>query len=177
MRRAIWASNSVAFTINDPRIEPVPFSGCWIWKGAVQDRHAVDMRARGTVLRYTTQMPAYRAFYEKQCGAIDGYSLHHTCHTPLCCNPDHLEPMTRKEHALHHFGETGAGRTAATHRAKTCCPRCGNAYTKELASRRCKTCTNARRKEQTQNISNERRAARNAYKLAWKRRKSMELAV
>lgn len=177
MRRAIWASNPVAFTINDPRIEPVPFSGCWIWKGAVQDRHAPDIQARGTVFRDAIQMPAYRAFYEKHRGFIHGLILHHTCYTPLCCNPDHLEVMTREEHAQHHFPMTGPSRTAARHRAKVCCPQCGGAYVKTTECRRCVSCTNARRKENNRHISDERRAARNAYKLAWKRRKRMELAV
>jgi len=114
--------------------------------GAVQDRHAPDTRARGTVLRKAVQMPAYRAFYEKRYGSAAGLALHHVCGTPLCCNPDHLQPMTSEDHAMHHFHETGAYRTASAHRAKKNCPRCGGEYTFKAGSRRCVPCRNERQR-------------------------------
>jgi len=174
MRTAIWASNPVAFTVHDPRIQTVPFSGCWIWMSAVQNRHAPDSRARGTVLRNAVQMPAYRAFYEKRHGSVAGLSLHHTCHTPLCCNPDHLEPMTKEQHALHHFEETGVYRIASAHRAKMTCPNCGSGYTFDGRSRQCVPCRNERQRIRWQEMPEQQKAKYRAYKAAWKRAKAAQ---
>ncbi len=42
----------------------------------------------------------HRLYYERELGPIDpGKELHHLCFQPKCCNPDHLQPVTRAEHA------------------------------------------------------------------------------
>jgi HNH endonuclease len=41
---------------------------------------------------------AHRFFYEQASGPVpEGMDLDHLCRVPLCCNPDHLEPVTRAE--------------------------------------------------------------------------------
>ncbi len=68
---------------------PEPFSGCWLWIGAVSGGKwggyglmRVDRRNRQAhrvswELRYGVEIPV-------------GYQCCHTCDTPGCVNPDHL---------------------------------------------------------------------------------------
>jgi hypothetical protein len=32
----------------------------------------------------------------------EGHHLHHTCETPGCCNPAHLEPLSPGDHVRKH---------------------------------------------------------------------------
>jgi len=74
---------------------------CWIW-----------MRGRGSINEYGLQYgvarrpgegiptSSHRYVYEKIIGADsipDGYDLDHLCRITLCCNPDHIEPVTHEE--------------------------------------------------------------------------------
>jgi hypothetical protein len=44
-----------------------------------------------------------RFIYEEVVGPIPAaHELHHRCENPRCVNPDHLEPVTRAEHAKRH---------------------------------------------------------------------------
>jgi hypothetical protein len=44
-------------------------------------------------------MPAHRLICEQLRGPIpDGLELHHKCENTRCVNPDHMEPLTPKEH-------------------------------------------------------------------------------
>lgn len=64
----------------------------------------------------------YNRLYLRLFGPIpEGLELHHICEEPACCNPWHLEPLTRKEHARISPDH------AKHHREKTHCPR-GHAY-------------------------------------------------
>ena len=48
----------------------------------------------------------YRIEWEKVNGPLPlGMVLHHTCETVWCVNLEHLEPMTRAEHAAIHLAE------------------------------------------------------------------------
>jgi hypothetical protein len=72
-------------------------SPCWIWCGAV------DKLGYGRTMtcRNGKNVPAlaHRVYYEQRFGGIPpNMDLHHRCETPACCNPDHLEPLTRTEH-------------------------------------------------------------------------------
>ncbi len=43
----------------------------------------------------------HRVMYEHWVGPIEvGLELDHLCRTKACCNPDHLEPVTRSENLL-----------------------------------------------------------------------------
>lgn len=62
-------------------------SGCWLWQGRQHKGYAVSGGRH-----------VHRRMYEQHVGAIpEGLELDHLCETPLCVNPDHLEPVTRKE--------------------------------------------------------------------------------
>lgn len=74
-------------------------TGCWLWAGASNPegygRIWVEDR-----LGYT-----HRVAYEAFVGPIpDGYDIDHLCRNRGCCNPDHLEAVTRRTNLLR--GET-----------------------------------------------------------------------
>lgn len=67
-------------------------TGCWIWQRA-KDRHGYGL---AHVNRKT--LPAHRMIYQRLVGPIpQGLDLDHLCRTPLCVNPEHLEPVSRAE--------------------------------------------------------------------------------
>lgn len=48
-----------------------------------------------------TTKPAHRIAYELEVGPIpDGKVLDHLCRNPPCCNPAHLDPVTRRVNTL-----------------------------------------------------------------------------
>lgn len=74
------------------KIEDRAFSTpCHIWQGPL---HRSGYGNAGNGL-------AHRVFYERHKGKIPpGLDLHHLCKEKLCVNPDHLKPLSRREHAL-----------------------------------------------------------------------------
>lgn len=65
-------------------------NGCWVW----QHGRAVN----GKYGRTKSKHYSHRVYYEKFVGPIPkGLSLDHLCQNTLCCNPDHLEPVTKGE--------------------------------------------------------------------------------
>ena len=73
-------------------------SGCWHWTAAkMSDGYGawsfVDID-RGKQRSLRAHRFAYWAIY----GDLSKPELHHTCNEKICVNPDHLKPMTRKEH-------------------------------------------------------------------------------
>lgn len=82
----------------DPRLSarfwskctPEPNSGCWLWFGARSDQGYGVIRIDWE-LRY-----AHRLAYERLVGAIPhALDIDHRCRNRACCNPAHLEPVTR----------------------------------------------------------------------------------
>ena len=73
---------------------PEPNSGCWIYFGSDNGNgYGAFTEAKGKTRRY-----AHRIAYEELRGPIPpGLELDHLCNTRCCCNPDHLEPVTRAE--------------------------------------------------------------------------------
>lgn len=64
---------------------------CWLWAGQL-DNYGYGIRGR--------QGKAHRLAYEIFVGPIpDGHEIHHTCDVKSCVNPEHLEAITRAEHA------------------------------------------------------------------------------
>lgn len=71
---------------------------CWIWVHRVSKRsgHALVMVG-------TRRIGAHCANYEQLVGPIpQDHGLHHLCEQPACVNPEHLQPLTRREHIVAH---------------------------------------------------------------------------
>ena len=67
---------------------------CWLFQGGLtKDGYGVIGRGR----RGEGSVYAHRAAWELLVGPIpDGLEIDHLCRVRSCCNPDHLEPVTRK---------------------------------------------------------------------------------
>lgn len=68
-----------------------PYKDCWIWNGAsAQGYGSMHYKGKTGVV--------HRILWELVNGKIaDSYDLHHKCEIRLCCNPQHLEPMSRSD--------------------------------------------------------------------------------
>jgi HNH endonuclease len=90
---------------------------CWIWNGCLYPG------GYGQVVIAQRKHRTHRVLYEAMRGPIPvGFELDHLCRTPACCNPNHLEVVTKRENILRGRG------TSAVNARKTCCPRCGAEY-------------------------------------------------
>lgn len=124
--------------------------GCWEWLGdhspngypyTVREKQGENKgKRRG----------AHRVAYEYLKGSIpEGFDLDHLCRNRGCVNPDHLEPVTRRENLLR-------GKTIPAHNIKkTHCPR-GHSYegvnlrierTVSGVGRACRECKRRRNRE------------------------------
>ncbi len=114
----------------------VKLESCWVWRTNA-DYPSVTWFDRRTW--------AHRLAYELFRGKIpNGLQLDHLCRNRKCVNPDHLEPVTRKENIR---------RGICHHRGITHCPK-GHEYTEENTyrsktknHRSCKTCLRAKGRE------------------------------
>jgi hypothetical protein len=105
-------------------ISPCPNTGCWFWLGAVKDNGYGSFHpTRGSAAN------VHRAAYQAVKGPVPaGLELDHTCRVRLCCNPDHLEPVTRQVNCKRSpLLKAWAAQMAERQRAKTHCPR-GHPY-------------------------------------------------
>ena len=70
---------------------------CWIWQGFLLSSGYALKQVAGR------RLPAHRWYYETANGSIPfGLHLHHLCEVGACVNPDHLLPVTVKEHMRLH---------------------------------------------------------------------------
>jgi hypothetical protein len=76
---------------------------CWLWTGAKTRKY------NGYGLfwpeRRTTRT-AHSVAFELTYGYKPKEDVHHTCRVRLCCNPNHLDDLTRKEHMQETFNIT-----------------------------------------------------------------------
>jgi hypothetical protein len=80
-------------------------SGCWEWQGA---RSNAGYGTHGRV-------KVHRFVFEVLRGPIPpGMDLHHTCENPPCCNPEHIEMMTKGDHTAHHAALRRAAARSST---------------------------------------------------------------
>src|SRR3990167_4799453 len=74
----------------DDLIQIVPWSGCWIWMGALSKNGYGNVHVR------PKNITAHRYVYTQVRGAIpSNLDLDHLCRVRCCVNPDHLQPVTR----------------------------------------------------------------------------------
>jgi hypothetical protein len=115
----------------------VDLEGCWGWTGMVNESGYGMVRTDGR-----TKRRAHRVIWERYKGKIPpGMILHHKCQNRRCCNPDHLQMVTRAEHQALHMRPTNN--------------RCGkgheftpeNTYIRTGGTRVCRQCANERIKE------------------------------
>lgn len=81
----------------EAKVERIPFMGCWIWTGALNERGygLIGRGARGQGME-----KAHRLSYRLHKGEIpDGNVIMHKCGNPTCVNPWHLVAGTQKENA------------------------------------------------------------------------------
>ena len=83
--------------------------GCWLWTGSTfkngygQTTHelAFDPSYRNGRPNGGRRTSSHRAVYELFKGRIpEGLQIDHRCEVKLCCNPDHLEAVTRSVNLL-----------------------------------------------------------------------------
>lgn len=105
-----------------------PDSPCIIWNGPTRKGYG---KAPGGHL-------AHRATYQEARGEIpQGLELDHLCRTPLCVNPDHLEPVTRAENMRRRYEDYT--RCVNGHEFTV-----ANTYIRPTGYRDCRTCIRER---------------------------------
>lgn len=88
--------------------------GCWIWTASLRDGY-------GQVRQGGSTRGAHRVVYELLVGDVEpDLDLDHLCRRRHCVNPDHLQPVTRRENLerspITHVGLAMRGhRVAARH--------------------------------------------------------------
>jgi len=126
-------------------------AGCLQWTGAVTSKGYGNVVIKvGGHKRY---LPPHRVIFVVERGAIAAtLEIDHKCRNRLCCNPEHLEPVTTAENTRrgHSF--------AAVNGAKTHC-KYGHEFTEEntwrspsTGRRKCRTCQKARRSKRYREV-------------------------
>ena len=117
---------------------------CWFWLGAK------GAAGYGNLKYKQRTIPAHRAAYETFVGPIpEGLHIDHLCRQPGCINPEHLEPVTKRENE-----RRGIRGLLTTH-----CP-AGHAYDEANTyyygeQRHCRTC----RRDRARRYYHEQRSA------------------
>ena len=113
-------------------------SGCWIWRSA-------NSGGYGNFSVNKKQYRAHRVIYELLKSPIpQDMTLDHLCRNRICVNPNHLEPVSRRENILRGIG------LAAKNGKKSHCLKGHpfdefNTYLPKDGSRQCKTCRKERK--------------------------------
>jgi hypothetical protein len=125
------------------KIKKNPDNGCWMWTGSIVDGYGVVSRGG----HQGKKIYVHQLMYQHFVGPIpEGLELDHLCRNRACCNPEHVEPVTRRENLVRGVGRI-AKNVAATH-----CPQ-GHPYspentyvwrTKTGVGRACRICRIAR---------------------------------
>lgn len=80
------------------RAEIVPWSGCWIWTGDLNDRGYASAFLGGK------RQNTHRWVYEQIHGPVPGLVVDHLCRVRCCINPAHLRAITNRENILAGIG-------------------------------------------------------------------------
>lgn len=97
------------------RVEGSPdYDDCWIWVGRIQPNGYGQFSVKHK------HVYAHRWAYTHLIGEIpDGLELDHLCRVRACCNPWHLDPVTRQVNTLRGLAGDVAREAA---KAKVACP-------------------------------------------------------
>ncbi len=127
----------------------VDSNDCWIFTGATNSRgYGFIQLGRGIGTDRT-----HRVMYRHLVGPIpEGLTLDHLCANTACCNPAHLEPVTRSENTKRQWAE-GRADPGRSQREKTHCPQ-GHPYDEantchSNGRRHCRACGRIRAREAT----------------------------
>lgn len=83
-------------------------AGCWVWQ------LGMGSKGYGCARRDGVQIAAHRFVYERERGDIPAdMELHHVCGNRRCVNPEHLEPLSKAEHAARHWRERAESEQAS----------------------------------------------------------------
>lgn len=120
---------------DDPRIQKVPESGCWIWTGPLNRNGYARVKVK-TAQKYRYPV-VHRILYELRIGAIPtGFVLDHLCRVRCCVNPDHMNPVTPRDNTVFNSNSPPAKALGFT-----VCPKCFSDYTRRPSGRReCRNC-------------------------------------
>lgn len=81
----------------DNKLMPEPNTGCLLYTGITTDRGYGQFRIK------RVRIAAHKFAYERVYGPVpEGLELHHICHQRICCEVNHLVPLTRFDHAQVH---------------------------------------------------------------------------
>lgn len=111
------------------------FTTCWIWSGTLRNGYG-----RVWWAPEDRTVSAHKKIYELSVGPVlPGLELDHLCRNRSCVNPEHLEPVTRRENQIRGEG------FVAKHVLKTHCPK-GHEYNEVNTylyknRRSCRPCT------------------------------------
>lgn len=136
------------------RITPDAESGCWIWTGNKYGNGYGRLSGKRRAQAGTAM--SHRAVYEQHRGPIPtGLVMGHLCRNHICCNPDHLEPVTQMENLVR--GVNPKIRVAQT---GTCSKghaiEGDNLYVSPDGQRRCRECLRDERAARYQRVKGER---------------------
>jgi len=127
-------------------------NGCLIWPGA---RHG---NGYGMVKWHGHDVSVHRLLWELLKAPLpSGILLHHVCTNKLCCNVDHLRPMTKKEHSACHPEGPDRGRRSPKRTEK-----CRNGHPKTPENTY--VCGNLRLCRECRRIKNRRYTAEGRWK-------------
>lgn len=120
-------------------------SGCWIWTGSTSHKGYGKIGIKKPTPK---TLATHVVTYTHYVGPVPkGLELDHKCKTPLCCNPDHLEPVTHKEN-VNRGSSPGAviGRTGYCRRGHEMSEDNWYYLPDGSGRRQCRTCRNESRK-------------------------------
>lgn len=126
------------------RLVEIDDNGCWLWLGSRRpDRKYGRIKIAGR------DYSPHRVTYEMLVGPIpEGLVIDHLCKVTLCCNPEHLEPVTIRENSLR-----SAVSIAAVNASKTQCvnghdfTEATTGYRADNGTRYCKVCHQERKRQ------------------------------